>query len=331
MANDISNKQKALEDALKSIEKEFGRGAVMRLGDRPKVDVDVIPTGSILLDQALGVGGYPKGRIIEIFGPESSGKTTLALSAIAEAQRKGGRAAFIDAEHAIDPDYAAKLGVNIDELILSQPDSGEQALEIAEKLASSGAIDLMVIDSVAALVPQVELEGVMADNQVGVQARLMSKGCRKIAGVLNKTGCVVIFINQLREKVGVMYGNPEVTTGGRALKFYSSIRLDIRRAEAIKTGSEITGNTVRITVVKNKVSAPFKSCTVDMIFGQGISKTGEILDLGEQLGLIKKSGSWYEYDGNKIGQGREAAKGYLVDHPEEMATIETAIRASFAK
>lgn len=331
MANDISNKQKALEDALKSIEKEFGRGAVMRLGDRPKVDVDVIPTGSILLDQALGVGGYPKGRIIEIFGPESSGKTTIALSAIAEAQRKGGRAAFIDAEHAIDPDYAAKLGVNIDELILSQPDSGEQALEIAEKLASSGAIDLMVIDSVAALVPQVELEGVMADNQVGVQARLMSKGCRKIAGVLNKTGCVVIFINQLREKVGVMYGNPEVTTGGRALKFYSSIRLDIRRAEAIKTGSEITGNTVRIKVVKNKVSAPFKSCTVDMIFGQGISKTGEILDLGEQLGLIKKSGSWYEYDGNKIGQGREAAKGYLVDHPEEMATIETAIRASFAK
>lgn len=331
MANDISNKQKALEDALKSIEKEFGRGAVMRLGDRPKVDVDVIPTGSILLDQALGVGGYPKGRIIEIFGPESSGKTTIALSAIAEAQRKGGRAAFIDAEHAIDPDYAAKLGVNIDELILSQPDSGEQALEIAEKLASSGAIDLMVIDSVAALVPQVELEGVMADNQVGVQARLMSKGCRKIAGVLNKTGCVVIFINQLREKVGVMYGNPEVTTGGRALKFYSSIRLDIRRAEAIKTGSEITGNTVRIKVVKNKVSAPFKSCTVDMIFGQGISKTGEILDLGEQLGLIKKSGSWYEYDGNKIGQGREAAKGYLADHPEEMATIEKAIRASFAK
>ncbi len=331
MANDISNKQKALEDALKSIEKEFGRGAVMRLGDRPKVDVDVIPTGSILLDQALGVGGYPKGRIIEIFGPESSGKTTIALSAIAEAQRKGGRAAFIDAEHAIDPDYAAKLGVNIDELILSQPDSGEQALEIAEKLASSGAIDLMVIDSVAALVPQVELEGVMADNQVGVQARLMSKGCRKIAGVLNKTGCVVIFINQLREKVGVMYGNPEVTTGGRALKFYSSIRLDIRRAEAIKTGSEITGNTVRIKVVKNKVSAPFKSCTVDMIFGQGISKTGEILDLGEQLGLIKKSGSWYEYEGSKIGQGREAAKGYLVDHPEEMATIETAIRASFAK
>jgi len=331
MANDISNKQKALEDALKSIEKEFGRGAVMRLGDRPKVDVDVIPTGSILLDQALGVGGYPKGRIIEIFGPESSGKTTIALSAIAEAQRKGGRAAFIDAEHAIDPDYAAKLGVNIDELILSQPDSGEQALEIAEKLASSGAIDLMVIDSVAALVPQVELEGVMADNQVGVQARPMSKGCRNIAGVLNKPGCVVIFINQLREKVGVMYGTPEVTTGGRALKFYSSIRLDIRRAEAIKTGSEITGNTVRIKVVKNKVSAPFKSCTVDMIFGQGISKTGEILDLGEQLGLIKKSGSWYEYQGNKIGQGREAAKGYLVDHPDEMATIETAIRASFAK
>ena len=328
MPNEKDPKQKALDDALKNIEKEYGRGAVMRLGDRPKVDVDVIPTGSILLDQALGVGGYPKGRIIEIYGPESSGKTTIALSAIAEAQRKGGRAAFIDAEHAIDPDYAAKLGVDIDELILSQPDSGEQALEIAEKLASSGAIDLMVIDSVAALVPQVELEGVMSDNQVGVQARLMSKGCRKIAGVLNRTGCVVIFINQLREKVGVMYGNPEVTTGGRALKFYASIRLDIRRAEAIKLGSEIVGNTVKIKVVKNKVASPFKSCTVDMIFGKGISKTGEILDLGEQLGLVKKSGSWYELDGNKIGQGREAAKGYLVDHPEEAAALEAKIRES---
>ena len=325
------SKEKALEEALKNIEKEYGRGSVMRLGDRPKVDVDVIPTGSILLDQALGVGGYPKGRIIEIFGPESSGKTTIALQAIAEAQRKGGRAAFIDAEHAIDPDYAEKLGVNIDELILSQPDSGEQALEIAEKLASSGAIDLMVIDSVAALVPQVELEGVMSDNQVGVQARLMSKGCRKIAGVLNRTGCVVIFINQLREKVGVLYGNPEVTTGGRALKFYASIRLDIRRAEAIKTGSEITGNTVKIKVVKNKVAAPFKTCVVDMIYGKGISKTGEILDLGEQLGLLKKTGSWYEYNGSKIGQGREAAKGYLVDHPDDMAALEAEIRKTFGK
>ena len=327
MANETQDTRlKALDDALKIIEKTYGKGAVMSLGERPKVDCDVIPTGSILLDQALGVGGYPKGRIIEIYGPESSGKTTLALEAIAEAQKKGGRAAFIDAEQAIDPDYAAKLGVNIDELILSQPDSGEQALEICEMLATSGAIDVIVVDSVAALVPQAELEGVMTDNQVGLQARLMSKGLRKIAGILNKTGTVVIFINQLREKVGVVYGNPEVTTGGRALKFYASIRIDIRRAEAIKQGSEIVGNTVKIKVVKNKVAPPFKSCVVDMIYGQGISKYGEILDLGEEFGLLKKSGNWYELNGNKIGNGREAAKAYLKEHTDECGALEAKVR-----
>lgn len=330
MAKPESNdKQKALDDALRAIEKSFGKGAVMRLGDREKVDVDVIPTGSILLDQALGVGGYPKGRIIEVFGPESSGKTTLALEAIAQAQRKGGRAAFIDAEHAIDPDYAQKLGVNIDELILSQPDSGEQGLEICEMLAESGAMDLIVVDSVAALVPQAELDGVMSDNQVGLQARLMSKGMRKIAGVLNRTGTVVIFINQLREKVGVMYGNPETTTGGRALKFYASIRIDIRRAEALKAGSDIIGNTVKIKIVKNKVAPPFKSCTIDLLYGEGFSKYGEILDMGEQLGFIRKTGNWYEIDGNKIGNGREASKNYLKEHSEVSDAIEAKIRDSF--
>ena len=325
MAN-VNEKDKALEDALKCIEKAYGKGSVMRLGERPHVDVDVIPTGSISLDQALGVGGYPKGRIVEIYGPESSGKTTLALEAIAQAQLKGGRAAFIDAEHAIDPEYASKLGVDIDELILSQPDSGEQALEICEMLASSGAIDIIVVDSVAALVPQAELDGVMSDNQVGLQARLMSKGMRKIAGILNKTGTVVIFINQLREKVGVIYGNPETTTGGRALKFYASIRIDIRRAEAIKSGSDIVGNSVKVKIVKNKVAPPFKSCTIDMIFGQGISKTGELLDLGEEYNLLKKSGNWYEIDGNKIGNGREASKTYLKEHPEVAKDLEEKIK-----
>ncbi|MDY3903594.1 MAG: recombinase RecA [Candidatus Enteromonas sp.] len=325
MAN-VNEKDKALEDALKCIEKAYGKGSVMRLGERPHVDVDVIPTGSILLDQALGVGGYPKGRIVEIYGPESSGKTTLALEAIAQAQLKGGRAAFIDAEHAIDPEYASKLGVDIDELILSQPDSGEQALEICEMLASSGAIDIIVVDSVAALVPQAELDGVMSDNQVGLQARLMSKGMRKIAGILNKTGTVVIFINQLREKVGVIYGNPETTTGGRALKFYASIRIDIRRAEAIKSGSDIVGNSVKVKIVKNKVAPPFKSCTIDMIFGQGISRTGELLDLGEEYNLLKKSGNWYEIDGNKIGNGREASKTYLKEHPEVAKDLEEKIK-----
>lgn len=332
MANneETTNKDKALEDALKSIQKTFGKGAVMRLGERQRVDVDVIPSGSILVDHALGVGGYPRGRIIEIYGPESSGKTTLALEAIAQAQKKGGRAAFVDAEHAIDPDYAEKLGVDIDNLILSQPDSGEQALEIVEMLASSGALDIIVVDSVAALVPQAELDGVMSDNQVGLQARLMSKGMRKIAGILNRTGTVVIFINQLREKVGVVYGNPETTTGGRALKFYATIRIDIRKAEAIKMGTEIIGNSVKVKVVKNKVAPPFKNCTVDIIYGQGISRYGEILDLGLELGFVEKSGNWYSIDGNKIGNGREAAKGYFEDHPELADDLEVKIRASFS-
>ena len=325
------DKQKALDDALKAIQKSYGKGAVMRLGERPRVDVDVIPTGSILLDQALGVGGYPRGRIIEIYGPESSGKTTLALEAIAEAQRKGGRAAFVDAEHAIDPDYAHKLGVNIDELILSQPDSGEQALEIVEMLATSGALDIIVVDSVAALVPQAELDGEMSDNQVGLQARLMSKGMRKIAGVLNRTGTVVIFINQLREKVGVMYGNPETTTGGRALKFYASIRIDIRRAEAIKNGTNIIGNTVKVKVVKNKVAPPFHSCIIDLIYGEGISRYGEILDLGTSLNLIGKTGNWYTLGDNKIGNGREAAKAYLREHPEQTDELEKQIRSAISK
>ena len=303
--------EQELESVLKQIEKTFGKGAVMKLGDREAVDVDVIPTGSLLLDEALGVGGYPKGRIIEIYGPESSGKTTLALHAIAECQKQGGRAAFIDAEHAIDPVYAKNLGVNVDELLLSQPDSGEQALEIAEMLASSGAISLIVVDSVAALVPQAELDGEMSDSSVGLQARLMSKAMRKIAGILNKNECAVIFINQLREKVGVMYGNPETTSGGRALKFYASIRLDIRRTEAIKTGSDITGNTCRIKVVKNKVASPFKQCEIDIIYGEGISKDSEILDAAVELGLIKKAGSWFEYEGNKIAQGRDSAKNYI--------------------
>ena len=306
---ELTNKE--LDEVLKQIEKTFGKGSIMKLGERPAVAVDVIPSGSLLLDEALGVGGYPKGRIVEIFGPESSGKTTLALHAIAECQKQGGRAAFIDAEHAIDPVYAKNLGVDIDELILSQPDSGEQALEIAEMLADSKAISLIIVDSVAALVPQAELDGEMSDNSVGMQARLMSKAMRKLAGLLNKNNCTMIFINQLREKVGVLYGNPETTSGGRALKFYSSIRLDIRRTEAIKSGSDVTGNTCRIKVVKNKVSPPFKQCEIDIIYGQGISKEGEILDRAVELGIVKKSGAWYEYDGNKIAQGKDSAKEYI--------------------
>ena len=306
------NKNKALAAALSQIEKQFGKCSIMRLGEHDIArDIQVVSTGSLGLDIALCVGGLPRGRIIEIYGPESSGKTTLALHAIAECQKQGGRAAFVDAEHSIDPIYAKNLGVNIDELILSQPDSGEQALEIVEMLASSGAINLIVVDSVAALVPQAELDGEMSDNSVGLQARLMSKAMRKLAGILNKKECAVIFINQLREKVGIMYGNPETTSGGRALKFYASIRLDIRRNEALKAGSEIYGNSVRIKVVKNKVSPPFKQCIVDIIYGQGISKDGEVLDLSVEAGLIKKSGSWFEYNGNKIAQGRDAAKEYL--------------------
>ena len=305
-----------LDETLKQIQKMFGKGAVMRLGERESVDVDAIPSGSLLIDEAIGVGGYPKGRIIEIFGPESSGKTTLALHAIAECQRNGGRAAFIDAEHAIDPVYAKNLGVDINELILSQPDNGEQALEIVEMLANSGGVNLIIVDSVAALVPQAELDGEMGDSSVGLQARLMSKAMRKIAGILNKKECAVIFINQLREKVGVMYGNPETTSGGRALKFYASVRIDIRRTEAIKQGADIIGNTCRVKIVKNKVSPPFKQCEIDIIYGQGISKEGEILDRAVELGFIKKSGSWFEYNGNKIAQGRDAAKLYIKENED---------------
>ncbi len=319
--NDSKARDDALEATLKNIEKAYGKGAIMRLGDRPNVSVDVIPSGSLLIDNILGVGGYPKGRIVEIYGPESSGKTTLALSAIAEAQKKGGRAAFVDAEHAIDPEYARALGVDIDELILSQPDSGEQALEIVEMLAESGAFDIIVVDSVAALVPQAELDGVMSDNQVGLQARLMSKAMRKIAGILNTHSCTVIFINQLREKVGVIYGNPETTTGGRALKFYASVRIDIRRSEAIKNGSDIVGNTVNVKIVKNKVAPPFKSCAIDIIFGKGISKQAEVLELGVEKGILKRAGAWYEYDGNRFANGKEAAKRYLEENPAFMEEL----------
>lgn len=314
-----------LDAVLAEIEKNFGKGSIMKLGERPQVNEDVIPSGSLLINQALGIGGYPRGRIIEIFGPESSGKTTLALHAIAEAQKKGGRAAFVDAEHSIDPVYARNLGVDIDELILSQPDCGEQALEIVEKLALSGAFDIIVVDSVAALVPQAELEGEMIDSSVGMQARLMSKAMRKLAGVLNTHKCTVIFLNQLRDKVGVMYGNPETTTGGKALKFFASIRIDIRRAEAIGSGTAITGNTVKVKVVKNKVAPPFKQCQVDIVYGKGISKNGEILDLGVQFGFLKKSGNWYEYNGDRFGNGKEAAKGYLEGHPEIAAELEKKI------
>ncbi len=316
MAEKVKSKEEKLSETLSNIEKMFGKGSVMKLGDRPSLDIDTIHSGSILLDSILGIGGYPKGRIIEIFGPESSGKTTLALTAIAEAQKDGGRAAFVDAEHAIDPVYATKLGVNIDELILSQPDNGEQALEIVEMLAKSEAIDLIVVDSVAALVPQAEIEGSMTDSNVGMHARLMSKSMRKLAGVLSKSNCTVIFINQLREKVGVIYGNPEVTTGGRALKFYATIRIDIRKGEVIKEGDVILGNAVNIKVVKNKVAPPFKQCKVDLIFGEGFSKDNELLDLALQQGLASKSGSWFEVLGEKVGQGKDSAKRYIKEHPE---------------
>ena len=321
----------ALDETLKQIQKLFGKGAVMRLGDRESVDVDAIPSGSILLDEALGVGGYPKGRIIEIYGPESSGKTTLALHAIAECQKMGGRAAFIDAEHAIDPVYAKNLGVDINELILSQPDNGEQALEIVEMLANSGSISLIIVDSVAALVPQAELDGEMGDSSVGLQARLMSKAMRKIAGILNKKECAVIFINQLREKVGVMYGNPETTSGGRALKFYASIRIDIRRTEAIKQGADIIGNTCRVKIVKNKVSPPFKQCEIDIIYGQGISKEAEVLDRAVELGIIKKSGAWFEYKGSKIAQGRDSAKTYIKENEDVFEELLAQVKSGVVK
>ncbi len=324
-------KTNALDEVIKTIEKTYGKGSIIRLGDRPNTDVDVISSGSLAIDCALGVGGYPKGRIIEVFGPESSGKTTLALHAIAECQHGGGRCAFIDAEHSIDPYYAKKLGVNINDLILSQPDSGEQALEIVEVLAASNAFDLVVVDSVAALVPQAELDGEMGDQQVGAQARLMSKAMRKLAAILNKSECSIIFINQLREKVGVIYGNPEVTPGGRALKFYASVRIDIRRVDAIKSDTNIVGNVVNVKVVKNKVAPPFKHCKIDIIYGEGISKLGEILDLAIQFDYIKRSGSWYEYNGERIGQGRETAKMFLKDNYHLAEEIKTKIRAQIMK
>ena len=319
-------KDQLLADALKTIEKEYGKGSIMRLGDRANVSVDAIPSGSIALDAALGIGGYPKGRIIEIYGPESSGKTTLALHAIAECQKKGGRCAFIDAENAIDPIYAKNLGVDIDELILSQPDSGEQALEITEVLIKSGAIDLVVIDSVAALVPQAELDGEMGDSSVGLQARLMSKAMRKLAGVMNRSNCTAIFINQLREKVGVMFGNPETTPGGRALKFYSSVRLDVRKSETLKTGQDAYGNSVKIKVVKNKVAPPFKTAVVSIIFGEGISHIDEVVTLGVENNIIDKAGAWFSYKGEKIGQGAASVREFLNKNPEIDAEITAQIK-----
>lgn len=317
---------KTLDQVLLEIEKQFGKGAVMKLGDNEKREIDVIPSGSLSLDIALGIGGYPKGRIIEIYGPESSGKTTFALHAIAEAQKQGGRAAFIDAEHSLDPQYAAKLGVNINELLLSQPDNGEQALEICEALVRSGAISIIVIDSVAALVPQAEIEGEMGDNHIGLQARLMSQALRKLSGVISKTNTICIFINQLREKVGVMFGSPEVTTGGRALKFYSSIRLDIRRSEQIKLGNDIIGNRTNLKVVKNKMAPPFKTCIVDIIYGEGVSVEGEIVDLAAEANIIEKSGAWYAYNGEKIGQGKENVKELLKTNVKLKEELEKKIR-----
>ena len=321
--NEKANQEKnaLLDDAIKKIEKQFGKGSIMKLGDRSGVEVDAISSGSIKIDEALGIGGYPKGRIIEIYGPESSGKTTLALHAIAQVQKQGGRAAFIDAENAIDPNYAKNLGVNIDELILSQPDSGEQGLEITDLLIRSGAIDLVVVDSVAALVPQAELDGEMGDMQVGAQARMMSKAMRKLSGVMNRSECTAIFINQLREKVGVMFGNPETTPGGRALKFYSSVRLDVRRSEAIKNGTEIIGNKVNVKVVKNKVAPPFKMAAIEIMYGEGISYVAELLDLCVDHEIVMKSGAWFSYNGEKIGQGKEAAKNYIKDRPELMEEL----------
>ena len=324
-SKDVKNTDKALEQVLKDIEKQFGAGAIMKLGADEHIKIDVTSTGSIALDVALGVGGFPKGRIIEIYGPESSGKTTIALQAIAAAQKAGGRAAFIDAEHALDPVYARNLGVDINELLLSQPDTGEQALEICDALVKSEAIDVVVIDSVAALVPQAEIDGEMGDSHVGLQARLMSQALRKLSGTLNKTNTTAIFINQLREKVGVMFGNPETTPGGRALKFYSSVRLDIRRGEQIKQGEQVLGNRTNIKVVKNKVAPPFKTAAVDIMYGAGISHEGELVDIGSELGIIDKSGAWYSYNGEKIGQGKENVKAMLRENPDIALEIEDKI------
>ena len=326
---DNNEKKKALEAALGQIEKQFGKGAVMKLGENAQMNIDVIPTGALSLDIALGIGGVPRGRIVEVFGPESSGKTTVALHMIAEAQKMGGEAAFIDAEHALDPVYAKHLGVDIDNLIVSQPDTGEQALEIAEALVRSGAIDILVVDSVAALVPKAEIDGDMGDSHVGLQARLMSQALRKLAGVLNKSNTVAIFINQLREKVGVMFGNPEVTPGGRALKFYSSVRLDVRRVEALKINKEVVGNRTRVKVVKNKVAPPFREAEFDIVYGEGISKEGNVLDIGVNLNIVEKAGAWFSYNGTRIGQGRENAKQYLKDNPTVCAEIEAKIRENY--
>ncbi|MDO4341811.1 MAG: recombinase RecA [bacterium] len=323
---ETKEKSKALEQVMADIERQFGKGAIMKLGSSDHMNIDVTSSGSLTLDIALGVGGYPKGRIIEIYGPESSGKTTIALHAIAEVQKAGGTAAFIDAEHALDPVYAKKLGVNIDELLLSQPDTGEQALEICDALVKSEAVNIVVIDSVAALVPQAEIEGEMGDSHVGLQARLMSQALRKLSGTISKTKTTAIFINQLREKVGVLFGNPETTPGGRALKFYSTIRLDVRRGEQIKAGDSVSGNKTNIKVVKNKVAPPFKSATVDIMYGEGVSHQGELVDLASQIGVIDKSGAWFSYQGEKIGQGRENVKQYLKDNPKLAIEIENKVR-----
>lgn len=325
-----ADKKKALETALLQIEKNFGKGTVMRLGDKAEMNVDAIPTGSLTLDLALGVGGLPKGRIIEIYGPESSGKTTLALHVLAETQKQGGEVAFVDAEHALDPEYAAALGVDIDNLLISQPDYGEQALEITDALVRSGAVSAVVVDSVAALTPRAEIEGEMGDSVVGLQARLMSQALRKLAGSIAKTGCMVIFINQIRDKIGVIYGSSETTTGGRALKFFSSVRLDIRRTESLKVGGEVVGNHTRVRVVKNKVAPPFRKAEFEIMFGEGISKVGEIVDLGTEYNIIQKSGSWYSYQGSKLAQGRDATKKLLADNPELCEELEAQIKQAIS-
>ncbi len=331
MSNTNSEKMKALEAALGQIEKQFGKGSIMKLGEFQAMNVEAIPTGALSLDIALGIGGIPRGRIIEVYGPESSGKTTLALHMIAEAQKMGGEAAFVDAEHALDPVYAKHLGVDIDNLIVSQPDTGEQALEIAEALVRSGALDVIVIDSVAALVPKAEIDGDMGDSHIGLQARLMSQALRKLAGAINKSKCVIVFINQLREKVGVMFGNPETTAGGRALKYYASVRLDIRKVENIKQDGEVVGNRARVKVVKNKVAPPFREAEFDIVYGKGISKEGNILDIAVNLDIIEKSGSWFSYNGDRIGQGRENVKKYLIDNPEIAKEVEEKIRSKFSE
>ena len=326
MADD---RKTALDAALKKIEKNFGKGSIMKLGEKADQQISTVPSGSLALDVALGVGGYPRGRIIEVYGPESSGKTTVALHAIAEVQKQGGTAAFIDAEHALDPAYAKKLGVNIDELLLSQPDTGEQGLEIADALVSSGAVDIIVIDSVAALVPRAEIDGEMGDTHVGLQARLMSQALRKLSGTINKTKTIAIFINQIREKVGVMFGNPETTPGGRALKFYATVRLEVRRSEQLKQGSDIVGNRTKIKVVKNKVAPPFKVAEIDIMYGEGISQEGELLDMAVNVDLVDKSGAWYSYNGERIGQGRENVKNYMKDHPEMVSELLVKVRDAY--